>query len=289
MKPNDFVAVPGTPIRLSDLDPALTHGFKNKQSANVKLERDRERLTALQDVFFAARRFALLIIFQGMDGAGKDGAIKHVMSGVNPQGVDVSQFKRPTPEELDHDFLWRCAIKLPARGRFGIFNRSYYEEVLVVRVHPESLRAEAASTRSGDSIWDERFEDINAFERHLVRNGTRILKFFLHISKDEQRRRFLKRLEDSNKNWKVSPADMAERKYWEDYQRAYEDAINHTSTTWAPWHIIPSDHKWFARVAIGDVLVARLEELRLKYPKFGTEQRADFKRIKAKLLREGGG
>ncbi len=283
---SDFLAVPGTTIRLADIDPGFTHGYRGKQSAEQKLEHDRQRLCDLQDVFFAAARYGLLIIFQGMDAAGKDGAIKHVMAGVNPQGVDVYQFRQPSAEELSHDFLWRFARVLPARGRFGIFNRSYYEEVLVVRVHPKFLRAEAGARKAGATVWSERFDDINAFEHHLERSATLILKFFLHISKEEQRRRFLERVKTPDKNWKVSAGDVAERRRWPDYMRAYEDAINNTSSVAAPWYIIPSDHKWFARAVIGEIIVSRLEELNLSYPKVDAAQRALLRRVKAQLEKE---
>ncbi len=279
-------AVPGSRTRLANLDPGFTHGFKSKQSARKKLETDRERLSELQAVFYAAQRYALLIVFQGMDGAGKDSSIKHVMSGVNPQGVDVFNFRQPSAEELKHDFLWRCAKVLPARGKFGIFNRSYYEEVLVTRVHPKLLQQQGLPASVREEIWSERFEDINAFERHLVRNGTLIIKFFLHLSKREQRLRFLKRLDEPEKHWKFSASDIAERDYWDSYARAYEDMIQHTSTVHAPWYIIPADHKWFAHAAIGDVLVSVLRELNLSYPKLGRTEAKALARAKKKLERE---
>jgi PPK2 family polyphosphate:nucleotide phosphotransferase len=284
MKHRDFQVRPGHAIRLDDLDPSFTAGFKDKDDAHDRLERDVERLAELQDVFAAAQTHALLIVLQGMDTSGKDGAVKHVMSGVNPQGVDVYSFKQPTHEELSHDFLWRYEKVLPGRGRFGIFNRSYYEEVLVVRVHRELLTAEDPSAADrAMHVWKERFEDINAFERHLVRNGTVLVKFFLHISKDEQRSRLLKRIEDPDKNWKFSDSDAAERRYWDRYMLAYEHMINNTSTEWAPWYVIPSDHKWFMRAAIARILIEQLESLRLKYPVPTNAQHAMLEDVRKEL------
>lgn len=264
MKEDNLLVRPGRPLRLADLDPGATGAFEKKSDARKKLASDLIRLAERQEVFAAARSHALLIVLQGMDSAGKDGAIKHVMSGVNPQGVDVYSFKAPTDEEVAHDFLWRCARVLPERGRFGIFNRSYYEEVIVVRVHQEMLARE--SSVPGKDVWNERFEDINAFERHLVRNGTVVLKFFLNISRGEQRERLLARLDDENKNWKFSPNDIHERTYWDRYQAAYEAMLAATSTEWAPWYAIPADHKWFMRTAIADIVVTKLDELGLRYP-----------------------
>jgi PPK2 family polyphosphate:nucleotide phosphotransferase len=260
---------PGQPVRLADLNSRATPGYARKSDVRDKLPADIERLVALQDVFAAARSHALLIVLQGMDTSGKDGAIKHVMSGVNPQGVDVLNFKTPTPEEEAHDFLWRCAKVLPERGRIGIFNRSYYEEVAIVRVHREMLAREAVV---GDRhTWSDRFEDINAFERHLVRAGTLVVKFFLHVSKDEQRKRLLERLDVKSKNWKFSANDALERKYWDRYIAAYESALTATTTDWAPWYVIPADHKWFVRTAIADILVAKLTGLGLSYPRIEGE------------------
>ncbi|HMD02091.1 MAG TPA: PPK2 family polyphosphate kinase [Candidatus Baltobacteraceae bacterium] len=265
MHNGEFVVHPGRPVKLAELDPGFTADFKSKADADERLQNDIARLVELQDVFAAARSHALLIIFQGMDSAGKDGVIKHVMSGVNPQGVDVHSFKAPTQEELNHDFLWRCEKVLPERGRIGIFNRSYYEEVVVVRVHRELLALEAAES-AGD-LWSERFEDINTFERHLVRSGTLVLKFFLHLSKDEQRKRLLKRLEDKDKNWKFSPDDVTERHYWDRYAAAYEQMLDGTTTEWAPWYAIPADRKWFARGAVAGLIVEKLDALGLHYPR----------------------
>jgi PPK2 family polyphosphate:nucleotide phosphotransferase len=276
---------PGAPIRLADIDPNDTNGFKEKDDAREVHEQNLERVEKLQEKLAASRSYAILIVLQGMDSSGKDGVIKHVMSGVNPQGVDVHAFKQPTETELSHDFLWRTQTALPERGRIGIFNRSYYEEVLVVRVHSDLLAKERIES-NGKDLWRERFEDINGFERHLVRNGTRILKFFLHISKDEQRRRLLARLDDPSKNWKFSMSDATEREYWDQYIAAYESMLSGTSTDHAPWYIIPADHKWFSRVAIGDILVSTLESLDLHYPKPNAEQEKSLERIRKQFEAE---
>jgi PPK2 family polyphosphate:nucleotide phosphotransferase len=276
---------PGHRIRLRDLDPRDTLSLKNKSDVRDVLQNDIERLTKLQDAFAAARTKALLIVLQGMDSAGKDGVVKHVMSGLNPQGVAVYSFKTPTDEEVAHDFLWRSARVLPERGRIGIFNRSYYEEVVVVRVHADSMLPREGLTPTKD-IWRERFEDINAFERHLARNNTTILKFFLHISKDEQRKRLLKRLDDENKNWKFSVSDIHERRYWDEYQTAYEDAINATSTGCAPWYVIPADRKWFARTAIANIVVETLESLHVRYPRLTGELAAQLEQFRQQLESE---
>jgi PPK2 family polyphosphate:nucleotide phosphotransferase len=248
------------------------------------MERDIAQLTKLQDVFAAAASHALLIVLQGMDSSGKDSTIKHVMSGLNPQGIDVHSFKPPSREEYAHDFLWRAQRVLPERGRIGIFNRSYYEEVVVVRVHEELLALEA--TEPGDGLWHERFEDINAFERHLVRNETTILKFFLHISKDEQRKRLLERLDDPEKNWKFSFSDARERNFWDSYQCAYERMLTATSTPWAPWYVVPADHKWFVRAAIADAIVSTLDGLRLRYPPLPAQNAATLKELRDGLVAE---
>src|SRR5947199_4308328 len=241
-----FRVRPGRKVDLRRYDAADTGPFRHKQSAIGKLERGLERLVKLQEVLYAEDRWAALLIFQGMDASGKDSAIKHVMSGLNPQGTEVFAFKRPSDEEIDHDYLWRTTKALPERGRIGIFNRSYYEEVLVVRVHSEILeRQKLPPSLVTRRIWNQRFEDINAFERYLSRNGTFILKFFLHVSKDMQRRRLLARLNEPSKNWKFDTADLGERAHWDDYRRAYEEALSSTSTPEAPWFIIPADHKWF--------------------------------------------
>ena len=287
MNLNHFLVPPGRKIKIKDYDPAFTSGFKDKQDAQTKLAKDIEKLAELQDVLYACGNFALLIIFQAMDTAGKDGAIKHVMSGVNPQGVQVTSFKQPTDEELRHDYLWRAGKALPGRGYIGIFNRSYYEEVLVVRVHKELLQHErAGASEKLKQLWHDRYQDICSFERHLVRNGTHVLKFFLNLSYEEQKRRLLGRIEDSSKNWKFSAADLHERSFWKDYRTAYEDLLNHTSSEWAPWYVIPADHKWFTRAAVAGIIVEKLESLRLRYPTLGAAQKADLKKAKKILEQE---
>ncbi len=281
-----LIVHPGSRCDLATFDPAATGTFAKKSDAAGKLASDIKRLAALQDIFYAQGRYALLIVFQGMDAAGKDGAIGHVMTGVNPQGVDVHAFKTPTPLELAHDYLWRCINVLPERGKIGIFNRSYYEETIVARVHPAILAAERLPPAGAKGVWAERFEDIVAFERHLVRNGTIVLKFFLHLSKHEQRKRLLKRIDTPAKNWKLSPDDVRERAFWDDYQRAYEETLTHTSTNEAPWHVIPADHKWFTRAAIADTIVATLESLDLRYPDVTDAQRAMLATSRTELERD---
>ncbi len=274
----------GGTFRLTDVDPADSGGIKSKGKAQQALASGVGRLEDLQEKLYAQDRWAVLAIFQAMDAAGKDGTIKHVMSGVNPQGCEVHSFKQPSSEELEHDFLWRCAARLPERGRIGIFNRSYYEEVLVVRVHPEFLEGQHMPPEVvGEGIWKERFEDINAFERHLTRNGTRVLKFFLHVSPDEQRRRFLERLDTPQKNWKFSPADVAERQRWDAYMAAYEEMIRHTATRHAPWYVVPADHKWFARFLVAEALIDALEDLHLAFPKVSRERSKELERARADL------
>jgi PPK2 family polyphosphate:nucleotide phosphotransferase len=262
-----FRVRPGQAIELRRHDPGDTAPFEHKRQAAGRLQKDLDRLVVLQHKLYAQHRWSLLLIFQAMDAAGKDSAIGHVMSGLNPQGTDVHAFKRPSDEELDHDYLWRTTKALPERGRIGIFNRSYYEEVLVVRVHPEVLANEklprSLVTRR---IWRERYEDINAFERYLARNGTVVRKFFLHVSKEEQRRRFLERLDDPAKNWKFDAADLRERDRFDDYMRAYQRALSKTSTRHAPWFIVPADHKWFTRVVVAQLVIEALESLDLKFP-----------------------
>jgi len=277
---------PGRKLRLADHDPADTLGLRNRDEAQDKLERDILRLRALHDAFHAAREYALLVVLQAIDTAGKDGVIKHVISGLNPQSVRVSAFRAPSSLELAHDFLWRHEVALPGRGEIGIFNRSHYEEVLTVRVHPELLANQRLPRSKGD-IWEERFEDINTFERHLARNGVVILKFFLHLSREEQRQRLLARIDEPDKNWKFEPDDMRERALWDKYQDAFEDALRHTSTDWAPWYVVPADHKWLTRVAVADVLVRTLEDLKLEYPKIDDEQREVLRQAREELLREG--
>lgn len=273
MKHDALIVPPGKKIRLKDFDPAYTGKFHSKDEAQEKLETDISRLAKYQDVLYAQDTYALLVIFQALDAAGKDGTIEHVMSGVNPQGTQVFAFKQPSAEELDHDFLWRCHKAVPERGRIGIFNRSYYEEVLVVRVHPEFLSAEQLPPETmKKDIWRQRFDQINDFERHLVGNGVEILKFFLNVSREEQRRRFLSRLDTPEKNWKFSLGDVKERAHWDDYQNAFEAVFNHTSTRWAPWYIIPADHKWFTHAAVADIIISKLKSLDLKYPTVSKER-----------------
>ncbi|MCA6122131.1 polyphosphate kinase 2 family protein [Bradyrhizobium sp. WSM 1704] len=265
-------------------------GGIDKDAGSKIIEANRKRLNDFQERLYAQDRWSLLLIFQGMDAAGKDSAIKSVFEGVNPQGCEVWSFKQPSSRELDHDFMWRAMVALPERGRIGIFNRSYYEECLVVRVHPEVLeRQKIPKKLVTKNIWRERFEDISAIERYLSRNGTVILKFFLHVSKEEQRQRFLARLEEPAKNWKFSMADVAERKLWAKYQTAYQDMIHHTSTREAPWHIVPADHKWFARVVIGSTIVDALDRLDLKFPEVDKADLSEFKRVRDALLAEGKG
>jgi PPK2 family polyphosphate:nucleotide phosphotransferase len=256
-------------FRLSDYDPDDSGELtKDKSEAKAMLAEGIELLVGLQEKLYADGRWSVLIILQAMDAAGKDSVVEHVMSGVNPQGVQVHSFKQPSAEELDHNFLWRAAQRLPERGRIGIFNRSYYEEVLVVRVHSELLeRQKLPKPLVGKDIWNQRFDDICAFERHLARNGTRILKFFLHVSKEEQRKRFLARIDEPAKRWKFSMADVAERKFWDKYQEAYEDMIRHTSHPEAPWFVVPADHKWFTRMVVAGALVQELQALGVDFPK----------------------
>lgn len=278
----------GERFRLSSVDPAATLRIKSKEHAALGLARGVQRLAELQEKLFADDRWAVLLIFQAMDAAGKDSTIKHVMSGVNPQGCQVFSFKTPSAEELDHDFLWRTSKCLPERGRIGIFNRSYYEEVLVVRVHPEFLEKQHLPAGvMGHDLWKQRYEDIVAYERHLARNGTLILKFFLHVSPEEQRRRFLERLDEPGKNWKFSVADLGERDRWADYMAAYEDMVRHTATRLAPWYVVPADHKWFTRLVVVDAIVDALEALDLSFPVLPPEQRKAQKAAKTTLEREG--
>jgi PPK2 family polyphosphate:nucleotide phosphotransferase len=285
MNHDSFLVPHDKKIRLKDYDPRDTGKYKSKDEAVAKLRKDIERLSAFQDALYAQNTSALLIILQAMDAAGKDGTIRHVMSGVNPQGTQVYSFKAPSSEDLDHDFLWRCARVVPERGRIGIFNRSYYEEVLIVRVHPEILEAQQLPPEARPkNIWETRFEDINNFERHLVNNGIHILKFFLNVSKEEQKRRFLARIKTPEKNWKFSVGDAKERAHWDEYMEAFEDAFNHTSTQHAPWHIIPADHKWFTRAAVADVIVSKLKSMNLSYPVVDEVHRENL--LKAKELLE---
>jgi len=263
-------------------------GGLDKAAGEKIIEANRKRLSSFQEKLYAQDRWSLLLIFQGMDAAGKDSAIKSVFEGVNPQGCEVTSFKQPNNHELDHDFMWRAVTALPERGRMGIFNRSYYEECLVVRVHREVLaKQKIPSKLVTKNIWRERYEDISAFERYLSRQGTVILKFFLNVSRKEQRERFLDRLEEPSKNWKFSMADIAERALWPRYQAAYQDMIRHTSTRHAPWHVVPADHKWFARVVIGSTIAAALESLNLRFPRVDKASLDEFAKIRDALQREG--
>jgi PPK2 family polyphosphate:nucleotide phosphotransferase len=279
----------GSRFRLSSIDPADTGSLRaeDKPRARAALQTGIQALAELQDLLYAQDSWAILLIFQAMDAAGKDGAIKHVMSGVNPQGCQVASFKAPSAEDLDHDYLWRCQKLLPERGRIGIFNRSYYEEVLVVRVHPEFLhKQKLPEPVTGKKVWEHRFEDIRNFERYLSRNGVLIRKFFLHVSRGEQKRRFLERLENPAKNWKFSSADLAERSHWDDYMEAYEDVIRETAADYAPWYVVPADNKWFTRVVVAGAVIDALGSLRLAYPEVGKEKRAELAEAKRALERE---
>ena len=286
-----FKAPPQTSVSLKKYDPAFIGAFKDSKAAKKQLKKDIKLMSGLQYRLYAENRRALLLIFQAMDAAGKDGAIKHVLSGINPQGCDVHSFKHPSSEELDHSYLWRHYTRLPERGRIGIFNRSHYENVLITKVHPEYLLAENLpdihSVEDVDTdFWETRYRQINNFERTVSENGTVILKFFLHLSKDEQKRRFLSRIKTPDKNWKFSAADIEERAFWEDYQNAYETAISRTSTDYAPWYIIPANHKWFSRVAIGNIIVETLKDMDIQMPVISEEEKALLKKAKGKLEKE---
>jgi PPK2 family polyphosphate:nucleotide phosphotransferase len=280
-----FCVESGKRFRLKDCDPTATGHWKSKEHAAEALQEGIARTAELQDKLYAQNSWALLLIFQAMDAAGKDGIVKHVMTGVNPQGCQVYSFKTPSDLELQHDFLWRTTRVLPERGHIGIFNRSYYEEVLVVRVHPEILKSQRTPpSLVGKNVWDERFEDIRSFERHMARSGTVIRKFFLHVSKKEQKRRFLARLDQPEKNWKFSAADIRERKYWDDYQKAYEEMIENTATEYAPWYVVPADNKWFTRLVVSTVVVQTLESLNLAYPKMDEAKRKELEAAKKVLI-----
>ena len=280
-----FIVPPGQRISLAkDHDPAYKAHYLKKSEAESELHEGIEALAKYQDVLYAQDTYALLIIFQAMDAAGKDSTIKHVMSGINPQGCQVHSFKAPAGEELDHDYLWRCSQALPERGKIGIFNRSYYEEILVTRVHPEILEQRQIPPNLIDKhIWQLRFEEINNFEKYLSSNGTIILKFFLNVSKEEQRKRFLERIELPEKNWKFSVNDARERTFWHDYMVAYEEMFNHTSTEWAPWYAIPADHKWFTRLVVAGIIYAQLKALNLKYPQVSEAKRQELLQAKEML------
>ena len=278
----------GKKFRLKEFAPGETLGLKHREGikdlAAETLQEEIEHLSKMQDKLYAQDRWGLLLIFQAMDAAGKDGTIKHVMSGINPQGCQVYSFKAPSPEELDHDFLWRTSRCLPERGRIGIFNRSYYEEVLAVRVHPEFLEKQRLPPRLvTNQIWKERFEDISSFERYATRNGIAIRKFFLNVSRDEQKKRFLERLDNPDKNWKFSMADARERERWDDYMAAYEDMIRHTASGHAPWYVVPADNKWFTRLVVAAAVIEALDDMNLAYPKVDDEKRKELEAARSML------
>jgi len=275
----------GAKFRLKDFDPGDTGGMRSEDHAAKLLAEGITAIAELQDKLYAQDNWGVLLIFQAMDAAGKDGVIKHVMSGVNPQGCEVYSFKTPSAEELNHDYLWRTLRRVPERGRIGIFNRSYYEEVLVVRVHPELLKnSRIPPSLVTKNIWKERFQDINSFDRYLARNGIVVRKFFLNLSKKEQKRRFLARLERPQKNWKFSSADVREREYWDDYMKAYEDMIAHTASPEAPWYVVPADNKWFTHVVVAAAIIETMEDLKLAYPKVDSAKRKELRAAQAMLL-----
>jgi PPK2 family polyphosphate:nucleotide phosphotransferase len=279
----------GSKFRLKRIDPDDTLGITSESKAEAQklLAQGLERMRDLQEKLYAQDRWAVLLIFQAMDAAGKDSTVKHVMSGVNPQGVEVHAFKQPTHEELDHDFMWRCMRRLPERGHIGIFNRSYYEEVLVVRVHPEVLAAQKLPPELvTKDLWTERCKDMRRIERYLTRNGTVIRKFFLHVSRDEQRKRFLERIDEGSKNWKFSLGDVHERQHWSEYMRCYEDAIRETAAPEAPWFVVPADHKWFTRLVVAAAVVDALESFDLRFPRVDARQRAELRAARRLLERE---
>ena len=279
----------GGKFRLKDYDTSDTGEVKNKEQSQKIIDDRAGLLSNLQEKLYAQDRWAVLLIFQAMDAAGKDGVIKHVMSGVNPQGCDVDSFKTPSNEELNHDYLWRAHRCVPERGKIGIFNRSYYEEVLIVRVHPSNLQAQKLpEPLITKHIWEQRYEDINAFEKYLGHNGVVVRKFFLHVSKKEQRKRFLERLEDSKKNWKFSLADVKERGYWKDYQEAYEEMIRKTATKHSPWYVIPADNKWYTQLIVASAIISALEELDLAFPDVDKEKKKELEIVRESLLREKG-
>jgi PPK2 family polyphosphate:nucleotide phosphotransferase len=293
-KDENLLVKPGVKFKLKDFDTKYTAGYKDKEDAAEMLQKDITRLSELQDTLYAMNKYSLLVVIQAMDAAGKDGTIKHVMTGVNPQGCNVTTFKQPSTEELKHDFLWRVNRAMPQRGMIAIFNRSHYEEVIVTRVHPEYIVSQnIPGIDSVDKVdkkfWSRRFEIINNFEQQAYENGTIIIKFFLHVSKDEQKKRFLARIDEPEKNWKFSASDIKERLFWDDYMAAFEDAISNTSTEYAPWYVIPADKKWFMRAAVGDIIVGTLEKLDLKYPKINDKQKDDLEKAKILILNEDSG
>jgi PPK2 family polyphosphate:nucleotide phosphotransferase len=284
-----YIVTSGKNFRLRDFDPGDTHGLNSEDKPEAKqwLEDGVSVLADLQDMLFAQGAWGVLLIFQAMDAAGKDSTIQHVMTGVNPQGVDVYSFKAPSSDELAHDFLWRTSRCMPPRGKIGIFNRSYYEEVLVTRVHPKLLgKEQLPDVVQGDHLWKGRYEDISVFERYLTRNRIAVCKFFLHLSKKEQKRRFLQRLERRDKHWKFSLADLKERKYWDDYQDAYEKMIRNTATAYAPWVVVPADNKWFSRLLVVATIVDTLDQLNLQYPKLTAAERKELKKARKALEKE---
>jgi len=287
INPKDFQVMEGQRVQLKKYPTTIKPFYKSKDQYKEILARHIEELSDLQNILYADDRYAILLIFQAMDAAGKDGAIKHVMSGVNPQGCQVFSFKHPSPEELDHDFLWRTTRDLPQRGQIGIFNRSYYEEVLIVRVHPQILQGEQIpkDLLSSKTIWEERYRSIRDLEKHLYYNGTRVIKFFLHLSKEEQRQRFLKRLDDPSKNWKISPADIQERKFWKDYMKAYEACLGATSAAKAPWYIVPADDKENAHLIISQTIVDTLKGLKMSYPHADAQRQKELLQIRRGLAK----
>ena len=284
----DVAVEPGSSISLKkDFSPAFTGGFKDKSDALERLAHNRHQVAELQETLYADDRYSLLLIFQGMDASGKDGVVRHVMSGVNPQGCRVTSFKAPSEEEVDHTYLWRVQKALPPRGTIGIFNRSHYEEVLVVRVHEDILQAQKLPPEArGKNVWRDRYDDINNFERHLTRNGTIVLKFFLNVSYEEQRRRFIERIEEPDKNWKFQSRDVKERAYWKQYQKAYEEMLEHTSTKWAPWWVVPADNKWFTRLMVSEIIAMQLKQLDIAPPKVSPERHAEMMALRDQLLKE---
>jgi PPK2 family polyphosphate:nucleotide phosphotransferase len=287
---NDFQVRTGETVKLKKWPTQIIPVYKSKEQYQEILSEHIRKLSAKQSLLYASGRYSLLLIFQGMDAAGKDGAIKHVLTGINPQGCEVFSFKQPSADELAHDFLWRTTVRLPERGHIGIFNRSYYEEVLIVRVHPEILHNEGLPDGLiGETIWEERYRSIVDLENHLYRNGTRIIKFFLHLSKEEQRKRFLARIDEPEKNWKFGPADIEERKFWSDYRKAYEACLSATSTQEAPWYIVPADDKENARVIVSHIILETLNELKMSFPEVDNVRRKELQSIRKLLLNEAQG
>jgi len=286
MKIDRFLIEPGKKVRIGKLRADDTDGLKDQAEGEELLAKNSARLSEMQERLYAQDIWGVLLIFQAMDAAGKDGTIKMVMSGVNPQGCEVYSFKAPSAEELDHDFMWRYLQRMPQRGRIGIFNRSYYEEVLVVRVHPEFLEAQKLPPAAKKDVWSRRFEDINCIERYLVNNGILPIKFFLNVSKEEQLERFLKRIDKPNKNWKFSENDVRERALWDRYMEAFEKMLEHTSTEWAPWYAVPADHKWYTRAAVAEIIVQRLEALDLRFPEVSEARKRQLKKIRGALAKD---